>query len=65
MMPGWRAWQAFEVRPGVTASALRDDRALYRALAASCRAPDGTLDGAEFERWLDCLTDRPHAWGRA
>jgi hypothetical protein len=65
MSTGWRVWLAFEVRPGITAGALRDDRALWRPLAASCRTPDGKLDATEFDRWLDCLTDRPHAWGHA
>jgi len=46
---GWRVWRAFDTDP------VRDDTALFRALAHACRDGDGRIDGVEFEHWLDIL----------
>ena len=62
-MSGWRVWFAFEVRPGVTRTSQQDLREHWRGLAAACRQPDGKLDAAEYDRWLECMVEHAHLWG--
>lgn len=58
----WRYWFAFETRPGVRRGTEDDRSAHWRALAASCRKPNGRLDAAEYDSWLEFLIDREHQW---
>lgn len=60
---GWRAWLAFEARPGITLSSTRETD--FRALIESCRGPDGKVDAVECERWVDLVVDYSHAWASA
>jgi hypothetical protein len=65
MMTGWRVWQAFEVRPGITLLSEQDRSRHWRALVESCRGSDGRIDASEYERWLDCFLEHAHLWGYA
>lgn len=64
-MSGWRVWQAFEVRPGVTTASLRDDGDLFRSLSSTCRKADRKIDAADYGMWLDLLIEHSHLWGQA
>jgi hypothetical protein len=62
---GWRVWLAFEVKPGVTGTSVQDRSEHWRGLAEASRGSDGKIDPVEFDRWLTCLLDHAHLWGRA
>lgn len=64
-MNGWRAWLAFEVRPGITILAIQDRSAHWRGLAEACRGPNGQIDPDAFDYWLTCLVEHAHLWGEA
>lgn len=64
-MTGWRAWLAFELRPGVTRASVRDLSGHWRGLRKSCRGDDGKFDAAEYTRWLDLIVEHSHLLGDA
>lgn len=61
MMPGWRVWLAFEVRPGVTSDLDLTEH--WRGLCDSCRRADGKVDAIEYDRWMRVLLENRHVWG--
>lgn len=59
-MSGWRVWFAFESRPGVMVGSGGRSPEYWYALLDVCRKADGSLDHAEYMRWMELVIETGH-----